>query len=78
VLRYVGESNDGAERCTCVMKRPTRHTANHTRMGKYFDKRMETGTMIDRSQQKPKKATYIEIPESLAKFFKPTGGTDEL
>jgi hypothetical protein len=56
------------------MKRHTNSRGNHTRMGTYFDKRMETGTMIDRSQRKPKKAVYVEIPERLAKFFKPLGG----
>lgn len=62
------------------MKRPTRYKANSTRMGSQFDARMEQGTMIDRDEQKTrgtrKNPKHVEIPNALAKFFRPVGQED--
>ena len=60
-----------------VMKRPTRYRANSSLMGKLFMRRLDSGSMIDRDEQKTrgtrKNPKHLTVPESLARFFKPVG-----
>lgn len=60
------------------MKRPTRYRANSSLMGKLFNSRMESGTMIDRDEQKTrgtrKNPKHLPLPMALAKFFTPIKG----
>lgn len=59
------------------MKAPTRYRANSSLMGKLFMKRLDSGTMIDRDEQKTrgsrKNPKHLAVPDSLAKFFKTVG-----
>lgn len=63
------------------MKKPTRYRANSSLMGKLFNARMESGTMIDRDEQKTrgtrKNPKHVEIPNALARFFRPVGGLQD-
>lgn len=63
------------------MKRPTRHRANNSLMGKLFLQRLDSGTMIDRDEQKTrgsrKNPKHVQLPSSLAKFFTNIGARDE-
>ena len=57
-----------------------RYRANSSLMGKLFNARMESGTMIDRDEQRTrgthKNQKHVVVPDSLSRFFKPVGGCD--